>query len=751
MRTLGTLAAGLVLAVGFAQARSMLGAATGPAPVAAKAAPAAPAPGAREAQRDQMRRALEGVLARHPLTGARVGIQVVSLETGEVVYSHDSDELLNPASNVKLVTSATALALLGPEYRFATDFACADGVKAGGQCDTLYIKGRGDPSLYTERIYGIAGELLHRGIRKVGDIVVDDSYFDGEREGPGWEQEHTDKPYMAPAGALSINHNAVAMFITPGETERAKAHVELEPASDYFVVDNKVQTVPKKSRRRLSPASVAAGDHQRLVITGRLPVGREMSVFYKKVDNPPIYAGETFKAILKERGIAVRGKVRCGTLPADAELVFTSYSPALAEIVRELNKVSNNFVAEQLLKTVGAEVKGPPGTWAKGVAAAEEYLADVGIPKGAYVMKNGSGLNDTNRFSTGQLVKILSAVAMKSTFYPEYASSLGIAGRDGTLHSRMAGTVAEGRLRGKTGTLENVTALSGYVKLASNELWAYSILVNDFSTRHGPAVTAVDALATSIAGGGAPEPEVPANNEALAAIAELRARVNTYSNLGKLADKRNLPFLRSALSTEHDPVLRAVVADAIYRSEPESSVQMLLDNVPPTSDAFARLRAVGQELNIATPLVSSLIDVAAEGNADAIDRTLTLAHQAKGDEATSATFADGLQEVGRNAPDELFEALRHCTDEVRDDGLVLLERGISQSDEKGTHPFLERLKAIPAPQGQAPGPAAVMFDRIHKALAEVVKKEPSSAPPAGEVKPVSVPAGEAKGGVPGGG
>ena len=668
-------------------------------------------------ERDRLRQAIEAALARPALANARTGVHVVDVETGDVIFSNKADELMNPASNVKIVTSSAVLARLGPEFRFSTDFACGTGLKAGGTCDPLYIKGRGDPSLFTERIYGICGELAHRGIRKVGDIVVDDTYFDNVRNGPGWEQERADRPYMAPAGAMSVNHNSVGIFVSPGESEKSRATVEVEPWSDYFIIDNRVVTVSKKSLRRLTPASAPLGDKQKITVVGRLPQGRGTAVFYKKIDHPPLYAGETFKAILTARNVAVTGRVRTGVMPAEAFVVYTYRSPSLAEIVRDLNKVSNNFIAEQLLKTLGAEVKGPPGTWAKGVSAIEDYLAELGIAKGTYILKNGSGLNDTNRFSAAQIAKLLTEVAQHSNVYPEMAASLGIAGRDGTIRARMEHTAAEGRLRGKTGTLDSVTALSGYVPI-NDSLWAYAILVNDISTRHGAAVAGVDALGAAIASGGAPkkEPPPPVN---LSANDELRARVITYVKLGRDADKRNLPFLRSALATEQEPVLRSVVADSIYKCDSEGSWQTLLDYTPKDADEFARLRVVGQDLNIPTPMVTSLVAIAAEGNSEALSKTLELANYAAGDDATCALFAEGLQEIGRTAADELTAALKAADDGVRDAAINLLGRGIQLSEEKSAHPFIKKLTTPAGARGKGPQEAVTstwMADRIRKAM-----------------------------------
>jgi D-alanyl-D-alanine carboxypeptidase/D-alanyl-D-alanine-endopeptidase (penicillin-binding protein 4) len=728
---------GRILLVGAAVLAVTVGVAPGQrrAEAGPRVEPVAPGGGASERalERARLREELKELVKRPPLAGARVGVHVVSLDTGEVVFAAEERELLNPASNVKLVTSAAVLARLGPEFRFTTEFSCAPAL-AKGSCETLYVKGKGDPSLHTERLYGIAGELLHRGVRQVKNIVVDDTYFDEQRDGPGWDQERTDKPYLAPAGALSVNQNAVAIYVSAGESERAKARVELEPASDFFKIENEVVTARRKSRRRVTLVSLPDGRQQRIVVSGRLPVGRETSVFYKKIHNPPMYAGETLKAVLKERGIAVKGPVSAGAVPPGAAAMFTSYSRPLAEIVRELNKFSSNFIAEQLLKTLGAELRGAPGSWAKGVDAVEEYLAELGIPRGSYVMKNGSGLNDVNRFSAAQMTAVLAAVYDKSGYFPEYAASLGVAARDGTVRSRLEGTAAAGRLRAKTGTLENVTALSGYVRLASGESYAYSILVNDFATRHGPAISLVDALAATIAAGGRPGSESfpPAAVASEIGPGELRARVSTYSNLGQLADARNLQFLRSVLRTETDPVLRAVVADALYRSEPESGAQVLLENTPASPRVFARLRLLAQELSMATPLVSSLIEVGAEGNADALDRLLALAAQTRDDPATSALLADGFQDIGRTAPDELYQALRRAAD-GGSAALELLGKGIAASEERAAHPFLERMRTL-EPAGGGLGATSV-HERLRRALVEPGK--PGAAATAAEAPPAS--------------
>jgi serine-type D-Ala-D-Ala carboxypeptidase/endopeptidase (penicillin-binding protein 4) len=407
--------------------------------------------------------ALRAMFASGPLASARAGVVVADVESGQVLFARDGDVLLNPASNVKLVTTAAALSRLGPEFRFDTEFYVDAGSAGSPSPRALHVRGKGDPSLVTERLWAIAGDLAHLGLKRIGDLVVDESYFDGERHGPGFDQETGDKSYLAPSGAASLNWNTVAVHVAAGERRGAKARVELEPASDLFDVEVRAATVAAGARRRLTVSSTRAGARQRIVVDGRIPLGSRAQVVWRRIDESGLYLGHTLRRLLELRGVKVSGRVRTGPLPEGARLVHVAESESLGEIVRRLNKTSNNFVAEQLLRTMGAQAKGVPGTWAKGVEAVEEFLVEVGIPRGAYVMKNGSGLNDTNRFSARQLVTLLRAMWSRFQLHAEYLVSLPVAGRDGTTRWRMEGTEAEGRLRAKTGTLEGVTALSGYV------------------------------------------------------------------------------------------------------------------------------------------------------------------------------------------------------------------------------------------------------------------------------------------------
>ena len=395
-----------------------------------------------------------------------------------------------------------------------------------------------------------------------------------------------------------------------------------------------------------------------------MPIEKPGSQTWRKISRPDLYFGYTFKALLAQRGIKVKGKIHRGPTPSDAKVLYNYESEPLDLAVRKMNKTSSNFIAEQLVKVLGAQVKGVPGSWSKGVDAIEDFLEqDVHIPRGSYVMKNGSGLNDTNRFSAAQIVQLLTTMYHRFDASSEYIASMGVVGKDGTVRSRMEGTDAAGRIRAKTGTLESVCSLSGIVESVGGKRFAFAVLVNDYPGKHAETISAIDDLGVALASaGGATGPGQVAR--ALVAQStplsspddQLRARVATYLNLGKLRDKHNEPFLRTALRTERDPALKAVVAEALYRSDPDDSsgIRAVLDNWSPGPDVFIRLRTASRVMGVEVPVVASLLDIAADGNAEALARVLELAPTAKDDPALTRELSDGLEEVSHNAADELL-------------------------------------------------------------------------------------------------
>ncbi len=700
----------------------------------------APDPKLREKEREALRRALTSVIETSTLKGARVTVQVRSLDDGTLVFSRDGDELLNPASNVKLFTAATALTSLGPDFRFETDFLTDHDFK-DGKAKVLYVRGRGDPTITTERLYGMVSELVHAGLKEVSDgIVLDDTYFDGERTAPGFDQESGDKAYLAPTGALSLNWNSVGVYLRPGESVGAPAVTEVEPASDFFVVESEL-TTGSKTQRRYTVSSGIDKDkvRQKIEVKGVVPLDKGVWSQWKKVDQPALYFGFTLKQLLAQRGIKVKGRIRAGTVPFNAKMLTASASDTLDIVLKRLNKNSSNFVAEQLIKAIGAEVKGVPGSHVKGIHAVEDFLErDVGIPRGTYVMKNGSGLNDANRFSAAQTTALLAHMGQRFPIAPEYLSALAIAAKDGTLKYRFEGSEAVGRLRAKTGTLENVSALSGYVQAVGGERFVFSVMVNDFPGRASSVVQHIDALGAAVAALGSSEGPSGAvasmmrPASVVSSQAELETRLKTYVAMGQKGDKRNASFLRIAWRSEKDPAVRAAIADALILSDPKepAHVRIFLDSAVASDEVFGRLQKAAKKAGLDVPVLSSLVELASSGQVEAVSRLFEFVRFTASDELGAAFLAEQLAVVAHDAPVELLTALRSSSEADRSAALDGLVTGLVKQSQADAPLWA----AIKTSQGSV-DPSVASFSKSLEVLlsqriaeAKAPKAEPSAVP-----------------------
>jgi serine-type D-Ala-D-Ala carboxypeptidase/endopeptidase (penicillin-binding protein 4) len=441
--------------------------------------------------------ALKGPL----LSKADVGMIAVDLNRGRTIFAYQPNKLLNPASVVKLFTGAAALSQLKPEFRFRSEAWLPEPLEGGVAQKNFYFRGGGDPTLVTERLWLWVTELDHLGLSEIkGDLVIDESYFDRQRIGPGFDMEDTDFAYMAPVGAMSVNFNAAGIHIRPGSEPGKPAVASVEPDSPYFEVQAKVSTRPGRGQY-LMVSSQKSKNGKRQVVRVRGWIGAKAApkVIWRKIDNPPLYAGYTLRDMLLRRGIKVGGTVRVGTVPKDAILFHSFVSRRLSEVLDDLNKYSNNFVAEMILKTLGAQMFKESGTWSNGVEAVRRFLkTEVGIAPDQYIMRNGSGLNDTNRFTAGQVVRLLDYIYRTREIAYEMIPSLGVSGATGTVRKRMTGEGVSHKVRVKTGTLTGVTALSGYVMSRDRVVVAFTILVNGLTVSPRRANNEVDKIVEAL-------------------------------------------------------------------------------------------------------------------------------------------------------------------------------------------------------------------------------------------------------------
>lgn len=463
-------------------------------------ASAAAAPDIDVRVRANLRRDIDELLTGPALKDAEVGLHIVRLMDGVELYAHQPDRSLIPASNIKILTTAAALHYLSPDYRFRTE-VYADVDDRGIVTGNMYIKGHGDPWLVPERLWFLASRIYFLGVRAVrGNLIIDDTFFEGSPDANGFEQDHSTNSYMAKSSAFSVGFNSLLVHILPGSEPGKPAKILIDPISRYAKVVGTVNTVARR-RSYIEVDIEPYNDRSVVKVNGRISINSRGRGYWRRVDNPPVYSGEVLKSMLRQVGIVVKGRVKVGVVPEDADRLVSLSSPRLADLVERVNKHSNNFMAAQIARTLGAEVYGEPGSWTKGRRAIEAFLADeVGIKRGQYMLGNASGLHDVNRLSTRQLTQILAYVYAQPSIRPEFVASLAVAGGSGTLSERMTDTDAVSLLRAKTGTLSTASALSGYVTCASGEVLAFSILVNGYTVSIRNVWEAQDELGAILAG-----------------------------------------------------------------------------------------------------------------------------------------------------------------------------------------------------------------------------------------------------------
>jgi len=458
-------------------------AALGPAPPPTIAAPAvadspAPPPSVVAAEALSLTARIDAILAASNLGDATIGVHVLDLASGATLYGRNAELGQNPASNVKLVTTAAALALLGPEHRYVTRVYAANKALHGHTIEgDIYLRGGGDPSLITADLYQLASELRALGVTRItGGLVLDTSHFDRDELPPGFDQKQELVAYRAPGGALSVNFGTYVVLTRPGGKEGEPAHAAIDPPVPSIKLDNKATTEPG-GRTRLRVAVEPDPKHHglKVVLEGSIGVDAEPAEYRYPVASPADYSAEVFELVLRQRGIKLgKSTITVGATPEDAQRLAIVRSQPLSVLVRSINKLSNNYMAEHILKTLAPEL---PQSYAGGLARVQAWLKEIEVP-GELRLGNGSGLYDTNRISPIQLTHLLARVHRDFRIAGDFLASLPIAGADGTLRSRMQDT--ERFVRAKTGTLDRVSALSGYAGAVGKPPIAFSILISGF-------------------------------------------------------------------------------------------------------------------------------------------------------------------------------------------------------------------------------------------------------------------------------
>jgi D-alanyl-D-alanine carboxypeptidase/D-alanyl-D-alanine-endopeptidase (penicillin-binding protein 4) len=472
--------------------------------------------------------AIDQVLSSRTAHRSFWGVHIVELNSGRVLYERNSEKLFVPASNQKLLSTALALSLLGPDHRYTTSLVSEaeignDGVLQGD----LVLLGGGDPNLSARilpynstrsfqqdlllPISELAEQAVQSGLKRIeGSIVGDDTRYVQQPHGSGWAIDDPKWGYGAPISALSFNDNVVTMRVLPGRAAGQPARVEFKPDVPYFSFSNRTRTMATRTVAQRLDLDNQSGTGN-LLLWGQISVrsrGRSIEV---AVDNPALFAAVALRERLAELGVEIAGETRARhRLPLDVPdlkggspkeedattAIAMIQSGSLAEDLPVVNKVSQNLHAEMLLREVGY-ARRDVGSFEAGLEEMKSFLREAGINKWQYRLRDASGLSRQNLISPAATVQLLTHMA-KSKYGDLYRASLAVAGEDGTLDWRFSRSPVRGRISAKTGTLTGVSALSGYAQTQDGRDLVFSIYVNNSAAPNSYVRRLIDRIAEAM-------------------------------------------------------------------------------------------------------------------------------------------------------------------------------------------------------------------------------------------------------------
>jgi D-alanyl-D-alanine carboxypeptidase/D-alanyl-D-alanine-endopeptidase (penicillin-binding protein 4) len=432
---------------------------------------------------------VDAIANRPEFSRSRWGILIQPLSSTATLYSRDAQKYFIPASNVKLLTTAAALQKLGADFRIKTSVY-------SGENGSLYVAGRGDPSITEAQLKSLAQQLKRRGVDRVNELIGDDSYFQGSAVNPNWEWEDAQAGYGAPINSLIFNQNAIELLLSPQELGQPLKVTFAEPklANQWQIQNNSVTVAQNESE------FIEVGrefDRPAIRVSGQLKVGAESESAYVAVVNPANNFLQHFQQALAAEGIPVKQALVASVSRNFNQELATIESPPLAELVRETNRESNNLYAEVLLRLLGKVTDKMPqqqeDTDEIGLKELKTALTQLGVNPNSYILADGSGLSRHNLISPEALVQTLRFMA-NSPAASIYRQSLPIAGESGTLKNRLNSIPNRVILQAKTGTLSGVSALSGYIEVPDYEPLVFSIIVNQSDLSAASMRSATDEI-----------------------------------------------------------------------------------------------------------------------------------------------------------------------------------------------------------------------------------------------------------------
>ena len=442
---------------------------------------------------DAVRRALN----QNGIPESAASIYIHEINTAGPIVAFNSDRAMNPASVMKLVTTFAGLELLGPAFTWKTEIYANGIVKKGRLQGDLIIKGYGDPRLNLENFWLLTRRLYQTGLREItGDLILDNSYFDVPVENPAAFDNKPYRSYNTSPEAHLVNYRTTELRISP-KPENNTTRIIINPQTEFITLNNNLKLTQGKCvewRNKLDTIiniDTKSNHYASVTLNGSYSASCGEKSLLLSLHNSQTYTLGLFKQLWKQQGGIFNGKVRTGIVPDERPPFEIYQSPPLTEIIRDINKYSNNTAARQLYLTLGAVSDNKPATLNKSNGAVRQWLKSKELDSPEFKIENGSGLSRNERISARHLGKLL-LKAFQSPVMPEFVSSLPILAVDGTMKKRLTGTDVTGRAHIKTGSLNGVKAMAGYMLNKSGRRMTIVFFVNHINS--GKAQLAMDKL-----------------------------------------------------------------------------------------------------------------------------------------------------------------------------------------------------------------------------------------------------------------
>ncbi len=459
---------------------------------------------------------VEALVDTAPASKGDWGLLIIDAQSGETLYQKNADNYFVPASNMKLFTTALALAKLGPDFKFHTTLETRGSISPDGTLSgDVVLVGRGDPNLSNRKfpyelkeefdgppekvLDDLAASLVTRGVREIsGDVIGDDSYFPRERYPNGWEIDDMVWEYGAAISAIVVDDNTVTLTLTPGEKTGDPVYAVVAPLTPDFSLENDVTTSAAEVKSDLTLTREPGANL--VVVRGTLPAKSTPRKLVLAVEEPALHGASLLAGLLAARGVKLDGKVRsvhvADTDSTPRTVLADHVSVPLGDSVKLINKISQNLHTEMLLRTVARQ----SGLWSTPedlFKVPQDFYAAAGIAPDDVIQTDGSGLSRHDLVTPRAIATLLKYAQTQAWFAP-YFASLPVAGVDGSLQDRMKGTVAAGRIHAKTGSVEHVRALSGFADLPDGGRLIFSFLSNNEGGKNHGAVDALNGLCVAM-------------------------------------------------------------------------------------------------------------------------------------------------------------------------------------------------------------------------------------------------------------